>query len=191
MRQENWSSASAHWRRLVWLGLLISGSVAFSLGLACATPFAAFAAAAALTLSRRDGLVLVTSVWFANQLVGFTVLHYPWTANAFAWGVALGVVAVLAALASEWAVERSAAAARVFSFTVTFLVAFVVYETALFALSIGLLGGAEVFTGAIQGRIFVINAAAFIGLLALNRLAATVGLVANTGSTLSAAARSA
>ena len=191
MRWQNWSSASARWRHLVWLGLLISGSVAFSLGLACATPFAAFAAAAALTLSRRDALVLVTSVWFANQLVGFTVLHYPWTANAFAWGVALGVVAVLATLASEWAVERSAAAARVFRFTVTFLLAFVVYETALFALSIGLLGGAEVFTGAIQGRIFVINAAAFIGLLALNRLAATVGLVANTGSTLSAAARSA
>jgi len=79
----------------------------------------------------------------------------------------------------------------VFSSAVTFLVAFAVYEAALFALSVGLLGGAEVFTGAIQGRIFVINVAGFIGLLALNRLAATVGLVANTGSTLSAAARSA
>ena len=191
MRQENWSSASTHWRRSVWLGLLISASVAFSLGLACATPFAAFAAAAALTLSRRDALVLVTSVWFANQLVGFTVLHYPWTANTFAWGVALDVVAVLATLASQWAVKRSADAARVFSLAVTFLVAFVVYEAALFALSVGLLGGTEVFTGPIQGRIFVISAAAFIGLLALNRLATTVGLVANTGVTLSAAARSA
>jgi len=191
MRQQNWSSASANWRRLVWLGLLISASVAFSLGLACATPFAAFAAAAALTLPQRDALVLVTSVWFANQLVGFTVLHYPWTANTFAWGVALGIVAVLTTLASQWAVKRSAAAARVFSSAVTFLVAFAVYEAALFALSVGLLGGAEVFTGAIQGRISVINVAGFIGLLALNRLAATVGLVANTGSTLSAAARSA
>jgi hypothetical protein len=86
MRQQTRSSASVGWRHLVWLGLLISASVAFSLGLACATPFAAFAAAAALTLSRRDALVLVTSVWFANQLVGFTVLHFPWTANTFAWG---------------------------------------------------------------------------------------------------------
>jgi hypothetical protein len=59
MRQQNWSSASGNWRRLVWFGLLISASVAFSLGLACATPFAAFGAAAALTLSRRDALVLV------------------------------------------------------------------------------------------------------------------------------------
>jgi hypothetical protein len=191
MRQQNWSSAFANWRRPVWLGLLISASVAFSLGLACATPFAAFAAAAALTLSRRDALVLVMSVWLANQLVGFTLLHYPWTANAFAWGIALGVVAVLATLASQWAVKRTADAARVFSFSVPFLLAFVVYEAALFALSVGLLGGDEVFTEAIQGRIFVINAAALIGLLALNRLAATVGLVANTGVTLSAAARSA
>ena len=191
MRQQNWSSASGNWRRLVWFGLLISASVAFSLGLACATPFAAFGAAAALTLSRRDALVLVTSVWFANQLVGFTMLDYPWTANTFAWGVALGVVAVLATLASQWAVKCSADAARALRFAVTFLVAFVVYEAALFALSVGLLGGAEVFTGTIQGRIFVINTAAFIGLLALNRLAETIGLVVHTGVTLSVAGRSA
>jgi hypothetical protein len=188
MWQPNWSAPSVDWRRLVWFGLLISASVAFSLGLACATPFAAFAAAAALTLSRREALVLVTSVWFANQLVGFTVLDYPWTTNTFAWGVALGIVAVLATLVSQWAVKLSADAARVLRFAVTFLLAFVVHEAALFALSVGLLGGADVFTGAIQARIFVINAAAFVGLLALNRLAATVGLLANTGGTPSMAA---
>ena len=62
MRPKNWSWASANWRRLVGCGLLMSAGVAFSLGLACATPFAAFAAAAALTLSRREALVLMTSV---------------------------------------------------------------------------------------------------------------------------------
>jgi hypothetical protein len=119
------------------------------------------------------------------------MLDYPWTANTFAWGVALGVVAVLATLASQWAVKCSADAARALRFAVTFLVAFVVYEAALFALSVGLLGGAEVFTGTIQGRIFVINTAAFIGLIALNRLAATIGLAVHTGVTLSVAGRSA
>lgn len=64
----------------------------------------------------------------------------------FCLGVALDVAAVLATLASQWAVKRSVDAARVFSFSVTFLLAFVVYEAALFALSVGLLGGAEVFT---------------------------------------------
>jgi hypothetical protein len=188
MRQVNLSGASAGWRHLVWLGLLISASVAFSLGLACATPFAAFAAAAALTLSRRDALVLVTSVWFANQLVGFTVLHYPWTANTFAWGVALGVVAVLSTLASQWAVKRSIDAPRAIGFAGTFLLAFVVYEAALFAISVALLGGTEVFTAAIQSRIFAINAAAFVGLLALNRLGASAGFVSEPPITLSMAA---
>jgi len=92
-------SENRDWRHPLWLALLVAASVVFSLGLACAAPFTAFGAAAALTLSRRDALVLVMSVWLANQLVGFTLLHYPWTANAFAWGGALGVVAVLATLA--------------------------------------------------------------------------------------------
>jgi hypothetical protein len=191
MRQQNRFSTSVGWRHLVWSGLLILASVAFTLGIACATPFAAFAAAAALTLSRRDALVLVTSVWFANQFVGFTVLHYPWTANTFAWGVALGVVAVLATLVSQWAVKHSIDTPRAVSVAVTFLVAFVVYEAAVIAISVGLLGGAEVFTSAIQTRIFAINAAAFVGLLALKRLAAAIGLVANRGVTLSMATRSA
>jgi hypothetical protein len=110
-------SENRDWRHPLWLALLVSASVVFSLGLACAAPFTAFGAAAALTLSRRDALVLVMSVWLANQPVGFTLLHYPWTANAFAWGVALGVVAVLATLASQWVAKRSADAARVLSFS--------------------------------------------------------------------------
>ena len=82
----NAPSAPVAQRQLLWLAPLIGASVAFSLGLACATPFAAFAAAAALTLSRRDAYVLILSVWLANQFVGFTVLSYPWTASTLAWG---------------------------------------------------------------------------------------------------------
>jgi hypothetical protein len=37
-------STSVGWRHLLWLALLVSASVAFSLGLACATPLAAFGA---------------------------------------------------------------------------------------------------------------------------------------------------
>jgi hypothetical protein len=63
-----------------------------------------------------------------------------------------------------------------FNLAATFLVAFAVYEAALFAISATLLGGTEIYTAAIQGRIFAINAAAFVGLLGLNHLAASVGL---------------
>jgi hypothetical protein len=164
------------WRLPLWLGLLVGASMIFSLGLACALPLAAFAAASALSLSRRDALLLIVLVWLANQLVGFILLDYPWTASTFAWGAVLGIVAILATLASLWMAERFGHAARSVRFAATFLIAFVVYEVALFAVSVSLLGGTEIYTAAIQGRIFIINAAAFVGLLVLNRLAASVGL---------------
>jgi hypothetical protein len=140
-------------------------------------PLAAFAAAAALSLSRRGALLLITLVWLANQLVGFTVLHYPWTTSTFTWGVVLGAVAILATLASQWIAGRLVNARGAFTVTTTFLIAFAVYEAALFAVSATLLGGTEIYTAAIQGRIFAINAAAFVGLLVLNYLATSVGLV--------------
>jgi hypothetical protein len=164
------------------LGLLVGASVVFSLGLACAVPLAAFAAAAALSLSRRDALLLITLVWLANQFVGFTVLQYPWTASTFTWGVVLGAVAILATLAGQWIAGRLVKAPRAFTVTTTFLIAFAVYEAALFVVSATLLGGTEIYTAAIQGRIFAINAAAFVALLALSHLATSVGLV--NGSTV-------
>jgi hypothetical protein len=168
-------SPRATWRHLLWLAVLVGASVAVTLGLACAVPLAAFAAAAALTLSRHDALVLIVAVWLANQLVGFAVLGYPWTASTFAWGVVLGAVAILSTVAGRWAARHSTDAGRIISYTATFLVGFVVYEGALFAFSATLLGGTEIYTAAIQGRIFAVNAAAFAGLLVLHRLAVSVG----------------
>ena len=176
--------APRDWRHPLWLGLLVGASMVFSLGLACAVPLAAFAAAAALSLSRRDALLLILVVWAANQLVGFTLLGYPWTASTFAWGAALGIVAVLATLAGQWVAGRLVNARYAFTVAATFLIAFAVYETALFAISATLLGGTEIYTAAIQGRIFAINAAAFVGLLVLNHLAASVGLVNRPATTL-------
>jgi hypothetical protein len=164
------------WRHPLWLASLVSASVVFSLGLACAVPLVAFAAAAGLSLSRRDAMVLILVVWLANQLVGFTLLDYPWTMSTFAWGAALGIVAILSTMASQWTAKRLAHARRAVSFAATFLIAFTVYESVLFAFSATLLGGAEIYTAAIQGRIFAINAAVFVGLLALNHLAVSVGL---------------
>src|SRR6266850_8342928 len=147
-------SPRANWRHLLWLAVLVGASVAFTLGLACAVPLAAFAAAAALTLSRHDALVLIVAVWLANQLVGFAMLEYPWTASTFAWGAALGAVAILATLAGQWTVRHSMGRGRAVGYMATFLVAFVLYEAALFAVSATLLGGTEIYTAAIQGPIF-------------------------------------
>jgi hypothetical protein len=170
-------SVPRDWRHPLWLASLVAASVVFSVGLACAVPLAAFGAVAALSLSRRDALLLITLVWLANQLVGFTVLHYPWTVSTFTWGVVLGAVAILATLAGQWIAGRLVAARRAVVAMATFLIAFAVYEGALFAVSARLLGGTEIYTAAIQGRIFAINAAAFVGLLVLSHLATSVGLV--------------
>jgi hypothetical protein len=178
-------SAPVGWRYHVWLALLVRISIAFSLGFACATPFAAFAAAAALTFSRRDALVLILGVWLANQLVGFALLNYPWTASTLAWGLALGVAAVAATLAGQWAARCLADTARFVNSAVTFLAAFAVYEGVLFAVAVALLGGTEDFTGAIISWIFAVNAAALVGLLALNRFGISAGLVARPAIPLS------
>jgi hypothetical protein len=91
-------------------------------------------------------------------------------------------VAILATLAARRAVGRSMAAGRAVSYAATFLVAFAVYETALFATSAVLLGGAEIYTAAIQGRSFAVNAIAFVGLLALHGLAVSVGFAVRPAS---------
>ena len=170
-------SENRDWRHPLWLALLVAASVVFSLGLACAVPLAAFAAAAALSLPRRDALLLIVLVWLVNQVVGFTLLGYPWDASTFAWGAVLCVAAILATLAGRGIAGRLVNAGRAFAATATFLAAFAVYEAALFAVSATLLGGTEIYTAAIQGRIFAINAAGFVGLLVLHRLALSVGLV--------------
>jgi len=91
--------------------------------------------------------------------------------------VVLGAVAILATLAGQWIAGRLADARRAFTVTATFLIAFAVYEATLFAVSATWLGGTEIYTAAIQGRIFAINAVAFVGLLVLSHLATSVGLV--------------
>jgi len=166
------------WRHALWLTILVAASVAFSLGFACAVPFAAFGAAVALTMERREAIGLTVALWLANQVIGFFVLGYPWTADAVVWGAVLGVVAVLATMAAEGALHGVRDRDRAVAAVVAFVAAFVVYEGVLFAVSATLLGGTENYAPAIVARILEINTAGFVGLLVLNRLAAMVGLAA-------------
>jgi hypothetical protein len=163
-------------RRPVWIALLVAASAAFSLGFACATPFVAFASIAALTMPRRDALLLIGLVWFANQAVGVGLLHYPWTADCLAWGVGLGIVSVLATFGADWAAKRFNALPGPLVWVVAFLFAFTLYEGLLFAASVTIQSGVENYTAAIVGRIFAINAAAFLGLLLANRRRVSSGL---------------
>jgi hypothetical protein len=152
---------SIGWRRPIWIALLVAASIAFSLGFACATPFAAFAAVAALTMNRRGAMLLVGLVWLANQGIGFGVLHYPWTLDCLAWGVGLGIVALLSVLGAEYGAKHFIALNGIVASTVAFLSAFGVYEGLLFIASIIFQSGVADYAPAIVERIFAINAVAF------------------------------
>lgn len=166
---------AAEWHRPLWIALLVAASVAFTLGFACATPLAAFAAIAALSMPRKDALLLIGLVWFANQAVGFSVLHYPFTLDCFAWGIGLGIVALLATLGAE-RIAAQFSPLRHLASAMAFLAALAVYEGLLFFISIIVQSGVEDYTIAIVGRIFAINIVTFIGLLALNKIGLSTGL---------------
>lgn len=169
-------SISTVWRRPLWLALLVAASVAFTLGFACAVPLAGFAAAAALTLPRRDALLLIGAVWLANQIVGYAFLRYPWEAQSLAWGAALGIVAVLATWAAQAAARRAAAAGSGTIGLASFTAAFAVYEGSLFVISL-VVGATEDFAPATVAWIFAMNAGAMIGLMLLSRVGVIIGLV--------------
>jgi hypothetical protein len=138
-------------------------------------PLAAFAAIAALTLSRRDAFALVGAVWLANQIAGFAVHRYPATASTLAWGAGLGAVALLATLAAQWIKDHLAQRHTVAAIA-AFLAAFAVSEGSLFAISVVLASGASNYAPSIIWRIFAINTAAFAALFLVHRLGVFAGL---------------
>lgn len=54
-------------------------------------PLVSFAAVAGNTLTRKKALITAMSIWFANQLYGFTIRQYPRTLESFTWGLVMGL----------------------------------------------------------------------------------------------------
>ena len=165
-------------RHVLWLTLLVAASVAFTFNFACAVPFAAFAAATALTLTTRDALWLTIALWLANQIVGFVFLGYAWDGVTLLWGGVLGVVALVATAAARLASARLAGASYSAILVGSFAAAFVVYEGSLYLVSAAWLGGTEDYAPAIVAYIAGLNILAFAGLLVLERLGRMLGLAA-------------
>lgn len=162
-------------RTVVWIVLVTVSSVLFSLGFACATPFAAIAAVAGSRMSRNSALALVAATWLANQAVGYLLLDYPRTADSFGWGFAIGAGALLATLAVHTLGRFELR--PLLQFAAAFAVAFAVYEGALFAAT-ALLPAGGGFSLAVIGYVAKINALGFIGLFALYQLSVAAGLLA-------------
>lgn len=147
--------------------LLVLASVALTLGFACALPLAAFATASAMLFSRRAAVAAVLAVWLANQVVGFACLHYPADASTFAWGGALGVIALASLAVARGVLERLPG---VVGPAVAFVSAFVAYEGSVYLACLA--SGTDVshFTVSDVTRVFLVNATAFAGFVAVRAL---------------------
>ncbi len=92
----------------LWIFLLTAAGVLTTFALACATPVAAFAVLAALHMRRFAAAALMIAVWLVGQTIGFGFLHYPLTANTFAWTGALLVCSLMTLEAGFLAARVSA-----------------------------------------------------------------------------------
>lgn len=158
------SAVSTDRRFALWAATLIAATILSSFALACAVPLAGFAAAAALTASRREALLLTSAIWFANQAMGFLFLHYPTDSMTLFWGGALGVIALLSCESAGMLARRFHGFA---GGVAAFLASFVVYESLVLLITAATGPGVDHFTAPVVSRIFIVNLAAFAGLLML------------------------
>jgi hypothetical protein len=155
--------ASPPWPRWLWIGSLIVVGVLLRPAFHCGFPLAAFAAIAALTLDRRDALLLSGGVWLASQAAGFASLHHHMTDVALAWGAAMGVITLLSCEAAGMAARRMKGFVGVGA---AFLAAFVGYKVLIFGFGAAMgssAGHVDSLLAALP-RVFLLNASVFAGL---------------------------
>jgi hypothetical protein len=155
-----------------WILLLTIASTATTLVFACATPFPAFAALAAVHMRRNDGVLLMIAAWVASQAVGFCALGYPQNANTLAWGAVIGLAAIGGVLAAGIAAKGSPPIRLVLAY----VAAFVAFKVAILFASLALGGVGPALSVEIMVRQFVRNGAILIGLLALYHALTAVGV---------------
>ncbi len=163
-------------RRIGWIALLTVATIATSAVFACATPFPALAALAALHMSRRDAFALIAVIWGTNQLIGYGFLHYPQTWESFAWGIAIGAGAMIATALAAGTERIAHSCGWTGALLGSFAAAFAGYEIALRAATIVLPSHPDAFGAAVTLYVLKVNAVAFAGLLALQFIGARIGL---------------
>ncbi len=169
---------SAPSRSLLWIGFIALASTGFSLVLACATPFAALAAVAALNLSRRDAVLAVLAAWGANQAIGFGLLSYPPDASTLAWGIAMGLGALLSLGGAMVAVELLKTRHGITRGLAGFGVAFGVWQLVLYGAALVIGTGDGSFSAEIIFYVLQMNALALVMLAVVHQAALSLGLIA-------------
>jgi hypothetical protein len=164
---------------LIWSAILGTCAIFGSYFFACVFPFAAIATIAALTLDKRRAAILVGAVFAVNQIVGFTLMHYPQDASTIAWGVVIGVAAFASLFAARSVLRGRSDIVSPYAL-VALLAAFVVNQGVMLAYAL-FTTGIENFSPTIVATVGLNDAAWFTGLCAL-RLVMTRALPALFGN---------
>lgn len=162
----------------LWVSLLTAASTVTTLALACATPFPALAALAAVHMRRRDGLALMLIAWAASQFAGFFLLGYPRDGSTLAWGVGLGTAAVGSALAGYTvlnALNYRSVAARL---SLAYAAGFTAFKAIILGWALVLGGLHTAMAPDLLAEQFVRNGAILIGLYMLYRTLVAAGVPA-------------
>lgn len=175
MRPTNQNGTGA---ALLWIVLLTAASTGTTLVLACATPFAALAALAAVHMRRQDSALLIVVAWLASQVVGFGIHHYPHDPKTLAWAAGIGAAAFGSAFAARAAHGRSAGRLQGVRLAAAFVAAFLAYNAVL-ALCALVLGGISITLDPVNlTRQFLRNGAILVGLLGLYHGLVALGIPA-------------
>ena len=157
----------------IWGAVLTLAVILGSLALSCVAPVAALAVALSATLGLRASLSVMAFVWLVNQAIGFTLFHFPRTANSFWWGLAIGIAALLTTVVARMVARRTSRRKPWLRLSVGLAVTLAAYEIALWAAAL-ILGGRDMFALPIVLQVGSINAAWLAALVALNEIAAAL-----------------
>lgn len=160
----------------LWIVLLTVASTATTLVFACATPFPALAALAALHMRRPDGMILMLLSWFASQVAGFGLLGYPHEVQTLLWAVDLLSAALGSALAAYAVLGRMEGASFPVRLAASYVAAFLAFKLVALVWALFLGGIETAYSIEVLVRQFARNGAILLGLLALYHLLVRIGL---------------
>lgn len=169
-------------RRAGSILLLAGAATMFSVVFACATPFAALAAVAALTMRRRDAVLTILLAFAVNQAVGFGLLDYPQDASTIAWGAGIGVAALAALFAALYGGRVASSGGVAALWIGAFAAAFAALQLALYMTGLAIGTGMGGFRAEIVFWVFQLNAVALVVLIAVHHLGRLAGLVPSVKS---------
>lgn len=161
---------------LLWILLLTVASTLTTLVFACATPFPALAALAAIHMNRRDGVLLMVAAWIVGQTVGFCFMGYPWDGATALTGLAVGTAAVAGVVAARLADATLRDKGMLLRIAVAYVAAFAVFKVAIM-LWAPIMGHADAaLSVSVMARQFVRYAAILAGLYAFYRGLIAIGV---------------